>query len=316
MNKVRKRFSYDGKIYNAYGNTLEEAIEKMVLKKQELESGKAYRETKMPVKEWAIEAVELYKTNQSDITRDRYMSVMRANIFSEIGSLPLSAVSQKDCQTILNNLKGKSTDHIRKIKNMLVFIFTTAMDNKLIKENPTTNLSIPKGTKKKSRAITDKEREAVLELCENDNYLIFLLMLKCGCRPSEARAVKGKDITSEQLLHIRGTKTKSADRYVPIPSDLYSRIKKTLKNENIASCKNYSNLCRAFRSDLYNLLGENYNEDFRAYYLRHTFCTDLKEKNVDIRDAQYLMGHANISMTANIYTHSDKATALKIAKIL
>ena len=45
--------------------------------------------------------------------------------------------------------------------------------------------------------------------------------------------------------------------------------------------------------------------DISAYSLRHTFCTNLQKRGVDIRTAQYLMGHADIQMTANIYTHVD-----------
>jgi len=40
-----------------------------------------------------------------------------------------------------------------------------------------------------------------------------------------------------------------------------------------------------------------------AYYLRHTFATDLFEMGVDLKTAQYLLGHADIKTTANIYTH-------------
>lgn len=43
---------------------------------------------------------------------------------------------------------------------------------------------------------------------------------------------------------------------------------------------------------------------FSAY---HTFCTNLAKANVDIRTAQRLMGHSNIQMTANIYTHVDNS---------
>lgn len=56
-------------------------------------------------------------------------------------------------------------------------------------------------------------------------------------------------------------------------------------------------------------------DDFVPYCLRHTYCTDLKDAGVDIRDAQYLMGHSDITMTANIYTHGSKDTALKVADI-
>ena len=46
-------------------------------------------------------------------------------------------------------------------------------------------------------------------------------------------------------------------------------------------------------------------DDFVPYCLRHTYCTDLCKAKIDVRTAQRLMGHANISITADIYTHVD-----------
>ena len=37
---------------------------------------------------------------------------------------------------------------------------------------------------------------------------------------------------------------------------------------------------------------------------------------IDIRQAQYLMGHADIKLTANIYTHQSEDSLLEIADIL
>ncbi len=42
-----------------------------------------------------------------------------------------------------------------------------------------------------------------------------------------------------------------------------------------------------------------------AYDLRHTYCTDLQKAGVDLKTASYLMGHSDISTTANIYSHTD-----------
>jgi integrase len=44
-------------------------------------------------------------------------------------------------------------------------------------------------------------------------------------------------------------------------------------------------------------------DDFVPYCLRHTYCTDLQAKGVPLKVASYLMGHASIAVTANIYTH-------------
>ena len=77
---------------------------------------------------------------------------------------------------------------------------------------------------------------------------------------------------------------------------------------------NISMGCEVYRNELippYPLA-----DDFVPYCLRHTYCTDLQKKGVDIRVAQYLMGHADIQMTANIYTHIDDSTVLDVAEKL
>ena len=42
-----------------------------------------------------------------------------------------------------------------------------------------------------------------------------------------------------------------------------------------------------------------------AHILRHTACTRLAESGLEPKVLQYIMGHANISATMDIYTHLD-----------
>lgn len=42
---------------------------------------------------------------------------------------------------------------------------------------------------------------------------------------------------------------------------------------------------------------------FRPHDLRHTFSTLLYDSNVDVKSAQYLLGHSDIKMTLDLYTH-------------
>ena len=57
-------------------------------------------------------------------------------------------------------------------------------------------------------------------------------------------------------------------------------------------------------------------DDFVPYFFRHTYCTDLATKGVDIRTAQKLMGHSDIQMTANIYTHVQANHIMAAAELL
>lgn len=40
-----------------------------------------------------------------------------------------------------------------------------------------------------------------------------------------------------------------------------------------------------------------------AHIMRHTFCTRMAENNMDIKVLQYIMGHANVNITMQVYTH-------------
>jgi site-specific recombinase XerD len=40
-----------------------------------------------------------------------------------------------------------------------------------------------------------------------------------------------------------------------------------------------------------------------AHMLRHSYATSLYRAGVDLKTAQYLLGHSDIRMTAEVYTH-------------
>ena len=322
-----------------YKRQEQEVIKKLILKQRDLEERKTTVSGNMTVSQWAEKAVEIYKTNQKDITREKYLQRMRHCILEHIGNMPLKNVKPVHCQNVLNLQAGKSKTQINEVAQTLFFIFDKALDNNLVATNPAAKLTKPVGTKKSRRAITDHERTHLLRVVEQDNrFILFLLMLCCGCRPSEAREAKGmdiKDIDGIPVLHIRGTKTTNADRFVPIPDNLYSKIKNTPKFEYIAPAadgkkhyqKSYYRLCKKLYREMNISMGcTTYRNklvppfplanDFVPYDLRHTYCTDLQKKGIDIRTAQYLMGHADIKMTANIYTHADNETILKAASLI
>ena len=336
---VRKSFTFEGKRYFVKGKTEEEAIIKRAEKKKELEAGRVVVSSSMSVSDWAYKAVEAYKTNQKDITKKKYVGNMRHNILEEIGDMPLKSVKPIHCQNVLNLQAGKSKAQIAEVCQTLKFIFGKAYENGLIAVNPAEHIIKPIGTKTYRRVITDNEREHLLKVADSDpRFTLFLLMLYCGCRPSEAMEVQGRDISimdGYPVLHIRGTKTARADRYVPIPNEFYQKIKKTEpfsyiapnaagRKHNESSYKrvcanlrremNISMGCRMYRNHLIPPLP--LADDFVPYDLRHTYCTDLQKKGVDIRTAQYLMGHSDIRMTANIYTHADNSTVVSAAKLL
>lgn len=65
------------------------------------------------------------------------------------------------------------------------------------------------------------------------------------------------------------------------------------------------------RPDIINLLDPM--QSITPHYFRHNFATTLYYAGVDMKDASRLLGHANINLTLQIYTHLDKAKAIETA---
>lgn len=50
------------------------------------------------------------------------------------------------------------------------------------------------------------------------------------------------------------------------------------------------------------------------HVLRYTFCTNMVHAGMQIKDIQYIMGHATIDMTINLYSHTDEDHAIEEMK--
>ena len=64
------------------------------------------------------------------------------------------------------------------------------------------------------------------------------------------------------------------------------------------------------------------NKIFFVLYLthphvcRHTFCTNMAKRGISVEILKYLMGHTDISVTLNVYTHLKLEDAEKEIKRL
>ena len=326
--KAKVNFRYDGKWYSAYGDTHEEALTNKGKKLEQLRKGEIIVESGMTVNAWAEQFLEVYKTNaMKDYVYDNYKWSLEHYVLETLGHYKLKDVKPIMCQRVLNQLDGKSASLIHKTHIQMREMFEKAVDNKLISSNPASGVIPPQGTKNSRRSLTASEEAAFLAAAKKHQHgLLFMFMYGCGCRPSEAAEIRGRDIIKSDdklILHIRGTKTKASDRYVPIPETLYNVIKSVKPFEPISpnrdgkkhSESSYNRLCAHLKRDMNISMGcKTYRnalippyplaEDFVPYCLRHTYCTDLCKAGVDVRIAQKLMGHANIETTMDIYAEA------------
>lgn len=122
-------------------------------------------------------------------------------------------------------------------------------------------------------------------------------------------------------------KSKNSVRTVPIPQNILSRLKDYKLNQNKNKLKlgeAYLNNDYIFCNDLgypiddkrparnlKNILTKLSIESIKFHGLRHTYATRLFEANVPPKTVQVLMGHYDISITMDIYTHVMESTNLE-----
>ena len=335
--KYRKRFAYHGKTYNVYANTQMELGMRYAEKLAQLANDPTVLDEHTTMAMWADRCISAYKMNMSEGSRKKFRYHVRSTILKYLGGRRLVDITPMDVQDTLNQQAGRSRSQINTTYQALKFLFRHALDNHLVKEDPTSGLVKPSGSRGTHRALTPHEREIITKVARTDRrYYAYLLMLQCGCRPSEAFECMGRDIILMEdyyMLHIRGTKTENADRYVPIPEDLLSLIIDTPKFDYIAQNREHNKItnqkrlwnsfsrqlniemgCRLYRNRLvppYPLAA-----DLVPYCFRDEFCTDLARRGIDIRIAQKMMGHASIKTTGNIYTHVDNSLLMTAASML
>lgn len=290
---------------------------------------------------WAEEWLETYKKpTVSDATFINIHYIIDRFFISRLGSMKLSDIKTIHIQQCLNESEGYAKSTIDKAFTYINSIMEKAVINNLINRNPCLGVEKPKGREKEERRSLTPEEISLFRnvVISHEKGLLFGIMLACGLRPSEARALRWENIDiKHKQLSITSTvaarkdvlkqpKSKAGIRTIPIP-DWYMNLfqEKSIpninKNEFIffgsrGKPMTEQRLKRAWSSfmremdiaagaKLYRnkIIEHAIDQSLTPYYLRHTYATNLAEKGVDIKTAQYLLGHSDIKMTAQIYTH-------------
>ncbi|MDP2842941.1 MAG: site-specific integrase [Acetobacterium sp.] len=191
-----------------------------------------------------------------------------------------------------------------------------------------------------SRVLTRDEQEKFIKAIKGATYeVLFLTALNTGLRIGELLALTWDDLSfenkeisaSKQMTYtkdrttkkyankITTPKTKAGTRVVPLPEFLIPRLKE-LRVKELEKKMRLQNKCAdlnlvfaaklggylafsSVRTSLDAILQENSIEHFKVHSLRHTYATRLFELGEQPKTVQSLLGHSDITMTMNVYTH-------------
>ena len=250
---------------------------------------------------------------------------------------------------------GFSYSTIKKDYNAINAALRLAVERDYLYKNPCNSVSLPKQIKREKSDIehfTDSEVNLIVKSAiykystgrykYKHGYAIILL-LNTGMRVGELLALKWhnvnfenkqiyieetrgqiKDRASEEHKYIsvdRSTKTQSSCRYIPINEKAEEALIyfKSLGYSNSYVMANSDNNVITYRNlfrVLSNILKDNNINHGSLHTLRHTFATNLFKSGVDIKVISELLGHSDISITYNIYTHVIKEQKKKAVEVL
>lgn len=222
-------------------------------------------------------------------------------------------ITRKDYQKFLNDYGiGRTSKTIKKVHSCLSPVFKELHYEGIIERDPTYRIQY-NGTRD-SVDSSDKylEIEDYLKLIEyfrnqsSASHTVLLIMALTGARNKEASNVTLDDINMyDGEIFINGTKTKSSKRYVEVNHDDLNLIVKNMKqlpkqtNDKVLDVSSNA-INKAFRKALKKC---DIEVDRTAYSLRHTHCSYLLSKGLPIEYISHRLGHANISITFDVYSH-------------
>ena len=266
--------------------------------------------------------------------QDRY----KKNIKEVIGSMVISDIKPMHCQNILNIMdnNGYVGSSMARTKATLSAMFSDACENGLISMNPVTkSVKCPKKPGKNTKVLTLNEQEKFLDAAkESINYNHFLFILQTGVRSSELRGLKWDDIDfKNRIIHIRRNvthdsnnnkfiigelKTSSGQRDIPMTQTAYDLLTAMKRRQMSYKQKVISfefadhiflnrngKLLPNSNYDRYleKICGKAGIERISMHTLRHTFATRCIESGMKPKTLQKILGHANLSMTMDLYVH-------------
>lgn len=245
---------------------------------------------------------------------------------------------------------GFSYGTLKMLKAVVGGAFKMACEENIILKNPCAfplNSIIIDDTNKKE-VLSLEQQKKFLSFVKKDAwgsryYDVMIVLLNTGMRIGELSGLTVDDIDFEkrrikidhQLQYydkkgytVEKVKSKSGNRVIPMSDDVYESLNRTLKNRKqieqefedyvflnrngrpINSIKFSISLKRIITK--YNKIHQNDQlPNITPHSFRHMFCSNMVNANMNAKTLQYIMGHADISMTLNVYSHIDYDTVEK-----
>lgn len=244
---------------------------------------------------------------------------------------PIGEVKPVDVKRFLSRVsqKYKMSDKTCRTQLMVLnLIFRYAVSLGYADMNPTSEVTVPKGLRKYKRELPLTVDIAKVKASTDLELGMFAYwVMYTGCRKGELLALTWKDVDvknrtitirrssyfENNQLKIKEPKTKAGYRELPLMDKLLERI---TPGKGIIFNVDGEYMTESHFRKAWDRYRRDSGVSCTPHQLRHAYATMLLEAGVDPKDAQRLLGHANLATTMDIYTHIREEQARKVNKAL
>ncbi len=302
----------------------------------EMEQGKISKKTNKTIAEWMDEWLDSYLPDISETTRVGYKTKIRCYIKPALGDIMLKSLRAEHVQRMVNDMsaKGLSPKNIRDTFNNVNAAMKKAVKIHLIPYNPCEGVELPKLKKYKAKVYPPEMIRKLLDCAMGtDMYLPILLFVTVGLRRGELLALRWDNIDfSNNILKVRDNivngengyiikapKSEAGIRDIHLGIEVMTELKKArlqYMNDAFAYGTGFQNLGfvihqkdgSPFHPDSMTqkwakFLRKNNLPKIRLHDLRHSNATALIQAGVSAKVVQQRLGHSDVNITLNTYTH-------------
>ena len=322
---IQRQVTINGKRKVFYGKSDREINRKIAEYREEKRHGRAFR---VVAEEWEKKHFPTLEYN----TLKGYRPALQRAI-EEFDATPIPSISAKDIERYLLRFakQGYAQKTVRNQLLVIHMIFDHAVLEGDIEYNPAAPVRIPRGLPKKAREIpTDEEIEVVKNSIDEPFGFFAYFILYTGCRRGEALALTYRDINrkngvisiSKSVYHdnnqpkIKQPKTAAGCREIILLDVLSEKLPKGKPDELLFPNETGGLMSETQFQRQWELYCQATGLAITPHQLRHAYATILFNAGIDDKDAQELLGHANLSTTRDIYTHITQHRREKTAAIL
>jgi len=269
-------------------------------------------------------------------TVESYTSMIETHIIPEIGHYRIGKLDQSHVQGMLNRKtqSGLSARTVSYLRAILRAALNSAIQRDVVARNVAAYAKPPRGEKREAKPFTlDEIRQFFASLSKDRYEAAYVIAGTLGLRRGEVLGLRWSDIDDaagvikvrHQVQRVGGKdqimplKTKKSIRNLPLTknvADALERRRGHQEQEQLLAGGRWQESGLVFTSTIGTMMnpGNFYSrykealkkvklEDHTFHDLRHTATTMLVQQGVHPRVAMEILGHSNISVTMDVYSH-------------